>query len=231
MQADIELLELVHGQYVRVFHGHERPPMNARRGECKNATEGVSRDATRRWPLGGCTHPGVATVERHASDMRPARCRTMTPDCPSEPRTLATRKWAVSFLSRFRSRRSRVAALRSSILGDIAYAQAGRSEAFFSLARQYVDVADLARKGSPAQGTFIGMAAAALMRYLEAPAAQPFTHTHHAAALVQRVLAAQAKYGQPVWGRDPMAALHDLGAPWVQHVLDPSGVVATTAAI
>ena len=54
---------------------------------------------------------------------------------------------------------------------------------------------------------------------------------HHAAALVQRVLSAQAAFGSPACTRDPMSALRDLGGPWVENVCDPGGVVATTAAI
>lgn len=137
----------------------------------------------------------------------------------------------MNFLDRFRSRRARIATIRSEMLGDIAYAQAGRTDAYFSLARQYLELAKLSRSGSPAQGTFIGLAAGALLRYLEAPEAQPFTYAQHTANLVQRVLTAQAAYGRPAYERDPMIALREIGTIWVDKVCDPSGLVVITAAI
>jgi hypothetical protein len=137
----------------------------------------------------------------------------------------------MSLLSRLRPRKSRIANLRSSMLGDIAYAQAGRTEAYFSLARSYLDLAGLSRRHSPACGTFIGLAAGALLRYLVAPDAPSFADSGHSAALMQRVLAAHADFDRPRYARDPLETLREVGTPWVEHVCDPSALVQMTVAI
>jgi hypothetical protein len=117
------------------------------------------------------------------------------------------------------------------MLGDIAYAQAGRTEAYFSLARSYLELAALSRRGSSARGSFIGLAAGSLLRYLAAPDAPSLGDSRHTAELMQRVLAAQADFGRPSYTRDPLETLREVGTTWVEHVCDPSALVQMTVAI